>query len=365
METRNRGQVRSGESYITEYLHRKGFAGGAPIAGNFEITCRCNFNCKMCYVHQQHIDKSELTAQEWVQLGKEARDAGMLFLLLTGGEPFLRSDFPEIYLGLRRLGLIVSVNTNASLLTDEILAAFKASPPARVNVSLYGGSSDTYCKLCGNAAYDAVTGNILRMKAAGIHVKINATVNPYNAPDIDQIFGFGKSNDIAVRGTAYMYPPVRVHDAQECPRFTPKEAAACMLRFREHTLTQEQLRQMVTLPSDPEDDCAGEGGPMRCRAGRTSFWITWDGRILPCGMFPTVGHSVKEMGLIPAWELTKREVALIRLPAACSTCSKKERCGVCAASCLAENGDTSIRPEYICEMTDWLDQMIRDKYGQE
>lgn len=182
----------AGESIITELLHHKGMYSGTPISGTFELTARCNFNCKMCYVHQQQPQGQELTAAQWLALGKEAADRGMVFLLLTGGEPFLRSDFSEIYLGLRRLGLMVSVNTNASLLTDEILAAFRQAPPARVNVTLYGGSEQTYSALCGNAAHASVTENILRMKAAGVHIKLNATVNPYNASDIDAIYQFGR-----------------------------------------------------------------------------------------------------------------------------------------------------------------------------
>ena len=39
------------EPYISTYLHQKGRDLGLPIAGNFELTARCNFNCPMCYVH--------------------------------------------------------------------------------------------------------------------------------------------------------------------------------------------------------------------------------------------------------------------------------------------------------------------------
>ena len=103
------------------YIQQKGAALGLPLAGNFELTPRCNFSCKMCYVHEQVAKNEELSAAEWIALGKQARDRGMLFLLLTGGEPLIRDDFQEIYHELKRLGLMVSINTNASLIDDHMV----------------------------------------------------------------------------------------------------------------------------------------------------------------------------------------------------------------------------------------------------
>lgn len=366
MENNNSTHLKFQEPILTNILHRKGLNKGVPIAGNFELTCRCNFNCRMCYVHQQKITKEELTAQQWIQLGKDFADKGMLYLLLTGGEPLLRKDFVEIYLGLRKLGLMVSVNTNASLVTDDVINAFKQSPPTRVNVTLYGGSEETYSNLCGVASYETVTKNIIRLKEAGVNVKINATINPYNAGDIDDIFAFGKDNDISVRATAYMYPPVRAEQNGElraCKRFTPSEAARCMLRFREQYLTAQQMKNFVKPPLETEDECSAEGGPMRCRAGRTAFWLTWDGRLLPCGMFPDEGYSVLDLGVDTAWDNVRRDVSQIVMPAECTSCVLKDRCGVCAANCIAENGNSRIKPEYICEMTKTLDKLINEKYG--
>ena len=87
---------------MSAYLHSRGAKLGLPIGGSFELTARCNFNCRMCYVHlsqaQIHAGRGrELTTEEWIRLAQEATDRGMVFALLTGGEPFLRSDFFEIY----------------------------------------------------------------------------------------------------------------------------------------------------------------------------------------------------------------------------------------------------------------------------
>ena len=70
-------------------------------------------------------------------------EQGVVFLLITGGEPLLRDDFPQIYTELSKLGFIISINTNGYLITDKILELFKKNPPTRVNISLYGANDNT------------------------------------------------------------------------------------------------------------------------------------------------------------------------------------------------------------------------------
>ena len=58
----------------------KAYADAIPISGTFELTPRCNFNCRMCYVHlpENEIKKhgTELTGAEWIRIAQEAKDAG-------------------------------------------------------------------------------------------------------------------------------------------------------------------------------------------------------------------------------------------------------------------------------------------------
>ena len=349
------------------FIHAKGAEKGLPIAGNFELTTRCNFRCRMCYIHDQQ--NPDMSAAEWIGIGRSAAEKGMVFLLLTGGEPFLRPDFPEIYEALYKLGLLISINTNGSLIDDRMFAFLVKHPPARMNISLYGCSEDTYTRLCGVPAYEKVKNNIIRLKEAGISVKLNASITPYNAADIEGIYAFADTIQVPVQGTTYMYPPVRVNGCQYgCApaRFTAEEAAKYMLKCREQYLTPEQLSSSLMTVQDEDSDCSGmeEGENMRCRAGKTAFWVTWDGRILPCGMFPDAGYRIADMGFDAAWEAVRSYTNTIRLPKECRGCSLKKQCCACAASVIAETGSASIRPEYICRMTETMVQLITEKYGK-
>jgi len=277
----------SGEPLWSSYIHSKGAARGLPIAGNFELTSNCNFNCKMCYVHEPNR-KDLLSAEEWIAIGKRAVEKGMVFLLLTGGEPFLRPDFKEIYSALSKMGLLISINTNASLIDDELFEFLVQNPPIRMNISLYASNDEVYEKLCGRPASDIVKKNIIRLHEAGISVKINSSITPYNVSEIEEIHRFAKEIGVPVSSTTYMFPPVRVNQCRfgESPaRFDAEEAAFYMLKCREQYLTPEQLRDKAAFDLPDDDSCSSdvqEG--MRCRAGRSAFWITWDGRMLPCGV---------------------------------------------------------------------------------
>lgn len=89
-----------------------------PITGALELLPLCNMNCDMCYVR---LSRSEMecqgqlrTVDEWILLAQQMQKAGTLFLLLTGGEPLLFPDFKTLYLELRNMGMILTINTNGT-----------------------------------------------------------------------------------------------------------------------------------------------------------------------------------------------------------------------------------------------------------
>lgn len=125
------------------FLLRRAAKTGVPITGSFELTPRCNLNCKMCYVRMNRTEQKKIrrlqTAEEWTALAEKLRDAGTLFLLLTGrASRFWYPAFRAVYLAVRKRGMIVTVNTNGTLLNEDWAAFFAKNPPRRVNVTLYG-----------------------------------------------------------------------------------------------------------------------------------------------------------------------------------------------------------------------------------
>jgi MoaA/NifB/PqqE/SkfB family radical SAM enzyme len=360
------------EPFLSAYLHSKGCKLGLPIGGNFELTSRCNFRCPMCYVHQvadAEIAGRELTAQQWISLATQARDMGMVFALLTGGEPFIRQDFFDIYRGFAELGIYLSINSNGSLITKEVRQELLKNPPVRINISLYGASDDTYRKMCGQAAFDQVVENIIALKEAGIDVRLNHSITPYNRQDLQQIYEISKELDLHVKTASYMYPPVRLKDGQfGCGnRLSAEEAARSsvewdLLRLDEGEF-MERAEGIAKLCAVDRSECAVEmDDGIGCRAGRSCFWLTWEGKMLPCGMMPGTGADPLKDGFAAAWQKTMDDTKQIHRPKECLQCPKKDICSVCAAVCVTETGAFDCVPDYVCRQTDAFIEITRQEY---
>lgn len=359
------------EPMLSRYMHQKGAALGIPVSGSFELTPRCNFSCKMCYVHMTNEQiacsgRKELTTDEWLEVASDAVDAGMVFLLLTGGEPFIRDDFEKIFIELKKMGLMVSINSNGSMLTKDRIDFLHENPPTRVNITLYGGSDATYERLCGRPVFHEVVSNVRALKEAGISVRLNASITPDNKKDIEEIYKISRELNVHVKSTTYMFPSIRLGEnipGMSGGRFSAEEAAFYMLKCQEQYMTPEKLKLAAKSPLLDVEECLEENRQgIRCRAGRSTFWMTWDGKMMPCGMMNDTGQPVLEHGFKKCWEQVRKKASAIKLPVACTGCEYRESCNICAASCYAETGGYDEKPEYICEFVKEMRRIVKAKY---
>lgn len=315
----------------------------------------------MCYVHNSDCNRlkaSELPAEWWINLGREAVEGGMVFLLITGGEPLIRSDFAEIYSELCKMGCVVSLNSNGYLINDEIKQLFKKYPPNRINVSVYGSDDDTYEKFTGVRGFSRVMKNVEDLREMGIDVRFNCSITPDNRGDIENIFNVCKERGFHVKTTSYMFPQIRingVHGENE-NRLTAEEAAECRVAWSKLKYTPDEFASRAIGMKKKIDEVLGRAKSdnpaegVLCRAGGTCFWVNKEGEMSPCGMIDKT-FDIKAIGFAESWEQVKKYTAEIRLPKECSNCEYRHFCNVCAAACYAETGAYSEKPEYICRFS--------------
>lgn len=352
---------------ILNYMSLKARTLNIPIFGTFELTPLCNMNCKMCYIRmtKEEMDKvgTNLSADEWIRIAQEAVAEGMTMLLFTGGEAILHKDFKKIYLAIRKMGLFISINTNGTILNDEWISFFKKYPPSKFNITLYGGSNETYARLCRNPrGFDQVKKAIEKLQENNIEILLNCTLTKENASDIAPIFKFANEHNLEVHATTYNFPPVRKEgvDNLSMSRFTPKEAAKAKVLMNWYKLGKNNFIKLVNevnndkfLDDSYEVACGdGEGDKVLCAAGRANFWITWDGRILPCGMIPNSSVQVKNRSFKEVWDKVVKDTSGISLAPECKNCNKKKYCSPCAAKLFAETGSFDKKSEYMCEYVD-------------
>lgn len=358
---------------ISDYLYQKASINKIPLMGTFELSPVCNFACKMCYVRKtpdqiRSEGKALIPWEQWLKLAKQCREEGMLFLLLTGGEPFLYPGFRELYEALHDMGIILYINSNGTMIDEDTVQWLKQRSPGRINITLYGSSRDTYRRICGHGdGYDRAMRAIHLLKDAGIPLVINASMIPENAEDLESIIETGKSLNINTRVATYMFPPMRRDKEAGDSRFTPEESAAMYLRKQRCLMQREDYCKFLTDHHAPKknevsDDWGSHEEFMRCRAGRSTFWINWEGIMTACGMveFPVAVRPFED-SFRDCWLKLTERVRSTPVLKGCANCDKRELCNPCVAMIYGETGTVDQKAAYMCQLTDSILKQMKQE----
>lgn len=351
---------------MAEISHRLWLKAGAlrlPLGGSFELLPTCNLRCKMCYVRKSPAEVQALggllPTEQWLTYAREIRDAGSLFLLLTGGEPFLHQDLQEILVKSQEYGLLVSINSNGTLIDHEMARWLSHHKPTRMNITLYGASAETYQRLCGDGnAYDRLRRAVEWLKQYDIPVKFNTSVTPDNVGDLEAMISFAKSVQSPIQAATYMFPPLRRDPDSVGSNFRLSPDAAARARVEADWLQGDQKwflgqasRFSHFVPPTEEmfsDSASRPAQEIHCRAGRCSFWIDWQGNMSNCGMYPAVKFPMQGRSFRDAWRQVVEETNQVRFAPACTGCPNFPLCHTCIAMVCNECGDPNGRPEYLC-----------------
>jgi radical SAM protein with 4Fe4S-binding SPASM domain len=335
-----------------------------PLMGQFELTPRCNLQCKMCYICRKVNDSEALdkekTTEQWIRLAKEAKEAGMLYLLLTGGEVFLRPDFRQIYEELAVMGFNIEIYTNATMITEEVAEWLGKMPPSRVGVTLYGASPETYARVCGDAdGFNRAVGGIDRLLAAGITVQLRTTVIRSNVSDFEGIARFAKKRGLKLDYTSYITPPrVGKISSFKTERLSPDELAEFEI-FADRCLEELHLKRRSEGFRDNDAvgyEAGSKGreeenlGALACGAGQAMFWVTWDGLMTPCPAISSLGVIPFEKGFTNAWSELNRLSSSVPVCQTCKGCNLREYCFQCPGDLKSEGGHFDKPAEYFCEL---------------
>lgn len=136
-----------------------------------ELTNACNFNCQHCFNRPRPADGYASVDFEAIRrIAIEAYELGCRDYLLTGGEPLTWKPFIPFYEALFQLeGVSVKINTNASLIDDEIASLFRRHPPANLHIGIYGWDESSYAAVTGNpAAYQAAVRGLSLLAERGL-----------------------------------------------------------------------------------------------------------------------------------------------------------------------------------------------------
>lgn len=339
---------------FSKYLDQKAREKGVPIRGQFELTPLCNLNCKMCYVQltpDQMSGRPLIPVSVWKDLIRQAWEAGMLQVSLTGGECLAYPGFEEIFLFAHSLGCEIYVLTNGILLDDKRIRFFQEHEPAIIKVSLYGWNEDVYERVTGKRVFHTVEANIRKAIAAELPIRISITPSTYLGEDVLDTIRLAKSICDNIDINSAISPP-----REETGRSKQMDDPDVELYVKAYKLNAElKGRELRTISADhlprtggAVPECVESG--LRCGGGRSGFVIDWKGTMMPCNGLDMICSYPINQGFVKAWtDINKGAESWPRVPE-CESCAYRHVCDNCAANMLrfAKPGELSTE---LCKRT--------------
>jgi len=321
-----------------------------PILGHFELTSRCNLDCKMCYVHTLNYGEAcskELSTEQWKAIFDEAYDCEMLYAYLTGGECLLRKDFKELYLHLWNKRVMISVQTNGTLLDGEYVEFFKTYRPDAIRISLYGSNEEGYLQVTGHKGFEKTIAAITGLQEAGIDVSVAVTPSKYMLDDYVNILKLCKNKGFNVLYNDLTLLPNRT-DSNKTDYYMSDEEIIYLSKQRAKMCKKLVPNEETPEPQGKKIVFPAEG--LTCNAGNCLAAVTWEGKMHPCLNAMVGGADVLELGYAEAWRQTVEAASKVKYGIECVGCAYEKVCPKCPVHRLTGMNTGHCNPE-ICELT--------------
>jgi len=258
----------------------------------------------------------------------------------------------------------VYIYSNATLIDKQKAKWLGKHPPSVFEITLYGASADTYERLCGNGdAYATVIKNVDLLLSEGINVELKTTVTYDNMRDYDKLASFAFKRGLSLSVVDYLYPARESACSALNNRLTPEELVDFLesanntnkkLYKKAKSLLGKNSKSYNEILEDRNNKnellSDTQSSAFVCNAGKSNFWITWDGRMLPCVALEEPSALPLEIGFMKAWKYLVSQCADIPECAECKDCECKEYCNVCPAKLKSETGHFDKPAEYLCRL---------------
>lgn len=324
-------------------------SGRYPLSGIIELTDRCNLQCVHCYINQSAgspaARQSELSTSQVCQIIDSLSSAGCLFLILTGGEVFIRPDFPEIYLHTLRAGILPTIFTNGTMITPELADLLAANPPQIVDITLYGATRETYEAVTQQpGSYERCMRTIGMLRERGIQVSLKSMLLTVNMHELNEMQAFADQLGIKLRYDGTIWPRL---DGDRQPyryRLSTEEM------FEIDRTDDERFGEWQKRACEFTDIEVRSGYVFSCGAGLRSFHIDTHGNLSACTMVRNPSYNLLETPFDEAWEKLGELRSLKRKKnTPCETCLVGSLCAQCPGWSQLVHGDMETPVDFICK----------------
>jgi MoaA/NifB/PqqE/SkfB family radical SAM enzyme len=286
----------SGRPFHETTLVRRETAYGYGRA-SYELNLGCNYDCEHCYLGLKKFEGLEWAERE--RLLSVLRDAGVVWLQLTGGEPMIDRLFADVYGRAYELGMMLTILSNGSrLFSPKVLDLLTSRRPHRITLSVYGATEESYDGLTRRkGAYRLFMKGLLAAHEAGLPLALSMIVTKTNAHEVDQMRDLAERLGIPLDEYVNMVPTI--YGGGE------------------------------TLPSQSREHLRKRKPFTGCNAGHTFFHVDPFGKASICKVgrepnIPLVQEGVE--GLTRLGEIADQ---LLMRQGGCTGCQLQGTCGTC------------------------------------
>ncbi|SKB14144.1 conserved hypothetical protein [Planktothrix sp. PCC 11201] len=315
-----------------------------PATLQWELLSACNFKCRFCYI-VGHTQNTIFSSERAFELIDEFVDAGVVQVILTGGECLIHPNFTAIYEKLRLAGIIVSVYTNLEKLTADQLEIFKRYPPYRIEISIYGHDEDSYERVTGRRAFKQVLQNIEILHNYGFNLLCKTPITTLTKNSIEWIHNWCEN-----RNLEYLADPSIKNglDGDDLSYF--------LLKNKEYYSAEKfglQLEKKLIPSRNLKDGKDRDPSHVfSCGVGKVGAYINYDATLSPCSSIRDRRFNLMKLSFPDAWEQLvnniQAEESLV-ISGCNPNCSAKSICKMCPALALRdEQGNYRVNPAY-CE----------------
>jgi radical SAM protein with 4Fe4S-binding SPASM domain len=335
------------------YKVHQGIKERVPLDVTLEITHRCPLTCAHCYnnlpMGDREAARKELTVDEYRRLLDELHQMGTFWLLLSGGEPFARKDFLDIYTYAKQKGFLITIFTNGTILTPAIADHLAEWPPFAIEITLYGHTRETYEALTGQAgSYDRCINGINLLLERKLPLKLKTVPTSINKHEVAEMQQFAAELGVEFKYDALVNPRTDCSQSPLAVRLRPEEVVA--LEFSEPKRRVEYRRLL--------DIDLAQGPPMIsddlyfCGGGMTSCAVDPYGNMSICVISHQDHYNIRQGSFTDGWKhalMSIRQKKRKRL-SKCNTCQIQSVCGMCPANGELESGDPESPVDFLCEV---------------
>ena len=325
-----------------------------PANGTIEITNRCPLECAHCYNNLPMNDagarRRELTTDEHKRMLDELSELGCLWILYTGGEIFARADFLEIYEYAHRKGFLITLFTNATLITERIADFLVKHPPFEMEVTLYGRTKATYESLTGiPGSFEKCLRGVHLILDRKLPLKLKTVGLTINKHEIPAMKRFAQDLGVEFKFDTMINPRIDCSHSPLAVRLTPADVVTLDLDDEQRISEYRRLATECRPVAVPE----GQTPELyQCGGGSNSFAIDPYGDMTICVLSHVDRYNVRDGSVREGWEHFLRGVRArpVTRITKCTACPIKSMCGACAATGELESGDAEAPVDFMCRV---------------